>query len=201
MVYPSAGLGVSTGAAWRTPAFSDVVNLWASGSCTSGYLKYDGSCSTPAGGTTYTAGQGVSTGGNVLSTTSVTTSQIPFSNQNSLTSAMQLVVAPTSFAYTIPTNGTITGSTTMRNGTSQVLLQTLPTATWTVTLYKYPASTAGCLASAPSSIGTVAVATSGAQTWAVTQTSFAVGDCLVIVAPAVVDTSASGVYGVIAVID
>lgn len=254
MTYPSVGLGASTGSAWRSPTFSDVVTLWASGSCTTGYLKYDGTCSTPSGtgggvsdpgsngimkrtalnttavasvtdlvalwasgscngylksdgtcnnpgGASYTAGQGVSTTSNILSTTGVTTSQIVFSNSNSLTSAMQLVAIPSTFAYTLPTNGLISSSSTTRNATSQLLLQTLPTATWTVTLYKYPAGTAGCLASSPSSIGTVAVATSGAQTWAVTQTSFAIGDCLVVVAPAVVDTSASGVYGAIAVVD
>ena len=50
MVYPSSGLAASTGSAWRTPTFSDVVHLWASGSCTSGYLKYDGTCATPSGG-------------------------------------------------------------------------------------------------------------------------------------------------------
>jgi len=45
MVYPSAGLAASTGSAWRTPTFSDVVVLWAGGSC-SGYLKSDGTCGT-----------------------------------------------------------------------------------------------------------------------------------------------------------
>ncbi len=47
--YPSTGLVASTGTAWRTPTFSDVVILWASGSC-SGYLKSDGTCSTPVSG-------------------------------------------------------------------------------------------------------------------------------------------------------
>jgi hypothetical protein len=46
--YPSSGLAASTGTAWRTPTFSDVVSLWASGSC-SGYLKSDGTCSIPSG--------------------------------------------------------------------------------------------------------------------------------------------------------
>jgi hypothetical protein len=48
MVYPSTGLGASTGSAWRAPTLSDVVSLWAGGACT-GYLKYDGTCSTPTG--------------------------------------------------------------------------------------------------------------------------------------------------------
>lgn len=34
---------------WNVPTFASVVALWASGSCTSGYLKYDGTCSTPSG--------------------------------------------------------------------------------------------------------------------------------------------------------
>ncbi len=43
--------GVYSGA-----AYTDVVGLWAAGSC-SGYLKHDGTCATPGGGTvTHTAG-------------------------------------------------------------------------------------------------------------------------------------------------
>ena len=48
ITYPSAGLAASTGSAWRAPVFGDVVSLWTS--CTSGYLKFDGTCSTPSGG-------------------------------------------------------------------------------------------------------------------------------------------------------
>jgi len=147
------------------------------------------------------AGQGVSVTSGVLSTTSVTTSQIPFNNQNALTSSMQIAVVPTTFAFTIPTNGTISSSTTERNATSQMYLTALPTATWTATIWKYAAATAGCLTSSGSQIGTAAVATSGAQTWTITSTSFAIGDCFVILAPASVDTSAAGPYGAIAVVD
>lgn len=59
MVYPVAGLAASTGSAWRTPTFSDVVALWGSGSCTSGWLKFDGTCSTPAGGASFPGTNGV----------------------------------------------------------------------------------------------------------------------------------------------
>jgi hypothetical protein len=48
MVYPSAGVAASTGSAWRSPLYTDITALWASGSC-SGYLKSDGTCSTPGG--------------------------------------------------------------------------------------------------------------------------------------------------------
>lgn len=48
--FPAAGLVASTGFGWRAPAFADVVALWAGGSCTSGYLKYDGTCSSAGGG-------------------------------------------------------------------------------------------------------------------------------------------------------
>jgi hypothetical protein len=48
MVYPAAGLGASTGSAWRAPTFGDVVGLWTS--CTTGYLKFDGTCSSTGGG-------------------------------------------------------------------------------------------------------------------------------------------------------
>jgi hypothetical protein len=114
---------------------------------------------------------------------------------------MQIAVVPTTFAYTIPTNGVISGSTTTRNATSEFYLQTLPTSTWTATLYKYAAVTAGCLAGTSTSIGTVSIATSGAQTWSVTQTAFSIGDCLVLVAPSSVDASAANAYGAIAVVD
>jgi hypothetical protein len=46
MIYPASGLAASTGTAWRTPNFSDVVALWA---C-SGLLKSDGTCSAGGGG-------------------------------------------------------------------------------------------------------------------------------------------------------
>lgn len=61
MVYPSAGMAKSTGSAWATPTYADIVAMWASGSCTSGYLKFDGTCSTPSGGgTVSTTGSPVS---------------------------------------------------------------------------------------------------------------------------------------------
>jgi hypothetical protein len=44
--FPGAGIPKSTGSGWTTPAFGDIVALWASGSC-SGYLKSDGTCSIP----------------------------------------------------------------------------------------------------------------------------------------------------------
>jgi hypothetical protein len=43
--------------------FADIVAMWASGSCSSGYLKFDGTCSTPSG-----------SGGTVTYTTSATAS-------------------------------------------------------------------------------------------------------------------------------
>lgn len=55
----------------RNATFTDVVSLWASGSCSVGFLKFDGTCSNPLG-TTYSAGTGLS----LTSTTfSVNTSQ------------------------------------------------------------------------------------------------------------------------------
>ena len=44
--YPASGVVASTGGAWRTPSFSDVVSLWASGGCI-GVLNSDGTCSAP----------------------------------------------------------------------------------------------------------------------------------------------------------
>lgn len=182
-----------------------VANLFGLFSGCSGvmYPGFDGNCHSPSGGIggATSLGQGEQNNGGVLTTTGVTTSQIPFANQNSMTAAMQIAVVPTTFAYTVPTNGVISGSTTMRNATSQFYLGTLPSATWTATIYRYPAATAGCLTSTGTSIGTVAITTAGVQTWTVTQTAFAIGDCLVIVAPGAVDTSAANPYGAIAVVD
>ena len=45
MVFPPAGLGASTGSAWRTPVFGDVTTLFGGGSC-AGSLQGDGTCST-----------------------------------------------------------------------------------------------------------------------------------------------------------
>jgi hypothetical protein len=47
MVYPPPGLGASTGAAWRTPTYADVMALWSG--CSGGgspYLLYNGQCGT-----------------------------------------------------------------------------------------------------------------------------------------------------------
>ena len=47
MIYPPAGLGASTGAAWRTPTYADVMALWSG--CSGGgapYLLYNGQCGT-----------------------------------------------------------------------------------------------------------------------------------------------------------
>lgn len=70
MVYPPLGIAASTGLSWRTPVYGDIVALWASGSCSAGYLKYDGSCSTPSGsGTTTNAMTAAVSGGTAPSTT------------------------------------------------------------------------------------------------------------------------------------
>lgn len=53
MTYPDAGIAVSTGSAWDSPAaYTNVVGLWTT--CT-GYLKSDGTCDTPAGYTNLTS--------------------------------------------------------------------------------------------------------------------------------------------------
>jgi hypothetical protein len=52
MTYPAAntiGVSNSGATAWRSPLYSDITALFGSGSC-SGYLKSDGTCSTPSGG-------------------------------------------------------------------------------------------------------------------------------------------------------
>jgi len=97
--------------------------------------------------------------------------------------------APLPFAWSIPANGV------NALGTSQFYLDTLPTASWVGTFYKVPAGGVGCGGSTTgtmSSIGTVTISTAGSQTWSVTATNFAAGDCFIVVAPSVVDTTAAG---------
>jgi hypothetical protein len=74
--YPAAGLVKSSGTAFSAAVLGDVVSLWTT--CTSGYLKFDGTCSTPVG-TSYTNGTGLSLTGNVFAVlygTSATTAAV-----------------------------------------------------------------------------------------------------------------------------
>jgi hypothetical protein len=50
---PGAGVVKSNGTAFLDAAFSDIVSLWTT--CTSGYLKFDGTCATPGGTGTVTS--------------------------------------------------------------------------------------------------------------------------------------------------
>jgi hypothetical protein len=70
MVWPTfTGLAKYGGSSnWVTPTYADVVALFGSGSC-SGYLKNDGTCGTPGGGT-MSDGSGSSTAGYFPATTS-----------------------------------------------------------------------------------------------------------------------------------
>jgi hypothetical protein len=63
MTYPgdnTIGVANFDNTAWRTPIYGDITALFGSGSC-SGYLKSDGTCSTPGGGGTVTDGSGTTT--------------------------------------------------------------------------------------------------------------------------------------------
>jgi len=94
---------------------------------------------------------------------------------------------PAAMGYTLPANG----ATTSPIATSQLLLGTLPAATWVATILRYPAATAGCQTSAPVTVGIISIATSGAQFWSTISTGFSIGDCLQINAPSSVDTTAA----------
>lgn len=115
----------------------------------------------------------------------LTLSQFAFSpNTQPLTSSMVLFQMTVAMPFTIPVNGA--------SGTciSQLEFGTLPTASWIGTIYRVPASVAGCTGT-PVQLGTVTVTSTGAQTWSLSQTSFSTGDCWELVAPVAVDTSAS----------
>lgn len=77
------GILRGTGSGFTTAAYSNIVALWASGAC-SGYLKSDGTCDTPAGGSTYTAGDGISIASNVISV-DATVPAVAVSGSQSLT--------------------------------------------------------------------------------------------------------------------
>ena len=90
-------------------------------------------------------------------------------------------------AITIPTNGA------NALGTSTCQLGTLPTATCTATFYHIAGATAGCTGT-KTSMGTMSISTTGAQTWtsyATSPVSFASGDCLSVTAPSSVDGTAA----------
>lgn len=55
--------------------FADVVGLWTT--CSSGYLKFDGSCSTPSGGVTSVATNNGLTGGTITTTGTIGLDTIP----------------------------------------------------------------------------------------------------------------------------
>ena len=93
----------------------------------------------------------------------------------------------------VGTNMTIPANGANAYGTSRFTLGTIPAASWVATIYKIAGTTAGCTGTA-TSMGTVTIATSGAQTWSTSATSFAAGataDCLEVVAPSSVDTTAA----------
>ena len=81
MVWPTfTGLAKYGGSSnWTTPTYADVVALWTS--CTSGWLKYDGTCSSPSGGavtgpgssTTHDVATYADTSGAVLEDTGIPT--------------------------------------------------------------------------------------------------------------------------------
>ncbi len=142
---------------------------------------------TPAQCTGGQIATGVQANGNANCTappgTGATTTQFGFpQNTNPITSSVVLF-GPliTGVAYTIPTNGANSYPCT-----SQLIFGTNPASTWTGTLYRIPGGTG-----TPVSIGAVQIASNGAQTWSVTQTSFSVGDGFQLQAPSTVDASAA----------
>jgi hypothetical protein len=87
-------------------------------------------------------------------------------------------------ALTIPANGT------NAQGSSTCNLGTLPAANWTVTFYHIGGTTAGCAGSS-TAMGTDTISASGAQSWSLTSTTFAPGDCLGAKAQSSVDSLAA----------
>lgn len=60
----------------RNAVFGDVVALWGSGSCTSGFLKFDGTCANPSGSGTVTNVSGATSSGFAVSTSSPTSTPV-----------------------------------------------------------------------------------------------------------------------------
>jgi hypothetical protein len=95
--------------------FADIVTLWASGSCSSGYLRYDGTCSTPSGGATTAKVNG----GSPISTLNIT-GAIPVTCSNTTASGSAqscstgLSITPTAGnCITYLTNTANTGALTL----------------------------------------------------------------------------------------
>jgi hypothetical protein len=95
--------------------------------------------------------------------------------------------SPVPVAFTIPTNGA------NAQGTSQLFLGAQPTNAWQGFIQKQAGCT-GAWSNIGSGTGGIAfsvAANSETVTWTITQTSFAVGDCIQVVAPATADASAA----------
>ena len=157
-----------------------------------GDMNFAGGITLPSNGLTMTgctSGQVVKGDGTGCATVPLVGSTTTFlamgPNPTALTSSMVIFgPIPMTQAITVPANGA------NGTGTSEFILGTLPAATWTATIKKLAGSTAGCTGSA-TTMGTVAIATSGAQTWSTSATSLAIGDCLEVLAPSSVDTTAA----------
>ena len=110
---------------------------------------------------------------------------------------------PTTVAYTIPVNGAISGSSSLRTATSQFYLQTPPASSgWSANIQLYAANAAGCLASTPSTVGTIAVSTSAVTTITISSpVSVPIGACVGIDWPTgLLDSAANNPYGSFVVI-
>jgi len=147
-------------------------------------------CNAPSG-TAAPACTSVVAGGwtllNAAGTGSTTTFWSMGPNPTTLTSSMVIFgPVPIPQALTVPANGA------NATGTTQFKLLTLPTATWTAFLQKQAGCT-GSWSNIGSGSGSIAfsITSGGVLTSTITATSFAVGDCLQVVAQSSVDTTAA----------
>lgn len=136
-----------------------------------------------------TKGSGVvQVNGVALPTVGTTTTFLAMGpNPTTLTSSM-VIFGPTPIpqAITVPANGA--NST----GTTQFILGTLPTATWTAFLQKQTGCT-GSWTNIGNGSGSIAfsITTGGVLTTTIASTSFATGDCMRTVTQSAVDTTAA----------
>ena len=98
--YPIAGLVASSGTAWRAPVYGDITKLWTT--CTTGFMKGDGTCPSTAaianGGTGATTAAGALTnlGGAALSGAT-------FTGAISVNGSADTMISSTSTSVGLPT--------------------------------------------------------------------------------------------------
>lgn len=112
-------------------SYSQVVTLWSGGACSAGYLKFNGTCDTPAGTMTYPTGTGITIvsgsaqWGTTISAGTMTAGKFcSYSGTTGLTcnsDSTASMTYPTGTGLTIVTGGTAWGTTIAQGAANTIL--------------------------------------------------------------------------------